>query len=173
MLYLIEQCIHPCVLILLTALVPVVPTNRDPHILIPPTVLLDETKTTFSPGCTHQPGLKVRWFPAPLRSHLFSSRAFHRFPPPSSHHFSLYICRHGLHLQITSRLISANLITLSHGFHRISNPWEAKALCASNYPCPLGYRVPIGWMLSVGDVPVPPVPLGAENCKYHKKSFTK
>jgi hypothetical protein len=29
MLYLIEQCIHPCILILLTALVSVVSTNRD------------------------------------------------------------------------------------------------------------------------------------------------
>ncbi|KAK1569372.1 hypothetical protein QYE76_008339 [Lolium multiflorum] len=57
-------------------------------------------------------------------------------------------------------LISANLIILSHGFHRISNPREAEALCASNYPCPPGYRVPTGWLLSVGGVPVPPVPLG-------------
>ncbi|KAK1660804.1 hypothetical protein QYE76_048963 [Lolium multiflorum] len=48
----------------------------------------------------------------------------------------------------------------SHGFHRISNPPEAEALCASNYPCPPGYRVPTGWLLSVGGVPVPPVPLG-------------
>jgi hypothetical protein len=39
-------------------------------------------------------------------------------------------------------------------------PKEAEALCASNYPCPPGYRVPTGWMLSVGGVPVPPVPLG-------------
>ncbi|KAK1605150.1 hypothetical protein QYE76_028823 [Lolium multiflorum] len=37
---------------------------------------------------------------------------------------------------------------------------EAEALCASNYPCPPGYRVPTGWLLSVGGVPVPPVPLG-------------
>src|SRR3954465_6088398 len=39
-------------------------------------------------------------------------------------------------------------------------PREAEALCASNYPCPPGYCVPVGWMLSVGGVPVPPVPLG-------------
>ena len=39
---------------------------------------------------------------------------------------------------------------------------EAEALCASNYPCPPGYRVPTGWMLSAGGVPVPPVPLGVE-----------
>src|SRR3954471_11062488 len=39
-------------------------------------------------------------------------------------------------------------------------PREAEALCASNYPYPPGYCVPVGWMLSVGGVPVPPVPLG-------------
>src|SRR3954469_23612078 len=39
-------------------------------------------------------------------------------------------------------------------------PKEAEALCASNYPCPSGYCVPVGWMLSTGGVPVPPVPLG-------------
>ncbi|KAK1627727.1 hypothetical protein QYE76_002042 [Lolium multiflorum] len=44
-------------------------------------------------------------------------------------------------------LISANLITLSHGFHRMSNTREAEALCASNYPCP-AYRVPTGWLLA-------------------------
>jgi len=37
---------------------------------------------------------------------------------------------------------------------------EAEALCASNYPCQPGYRIPTGWLLSVEDVPVPPVPLG-------------
>ena len=37
---------------------------------------------------------------------------------------------------------------------------EAEALCASNYPCPPGYGVPAGWMLSAGGVPVPPVPQG-------------
>ena len=39
-------------------------------------------------------------------------------------------------------------------------PREAEALCASNYPCPPGYRVPTGWLLSVGGVPVPPIPVG-------------
>jgi len=39
-------------------------------------------------------------------------------------------------------------------------PREAEALCASNYPCPPGYRVPTGWMLSAGGVPVPPMPQG-------------
>jgi hypothetical protein len=39
-------------------------------------------------------------------------------------------------------------------------PREAEALCASNYPCPPGYHVPAGWMLSTGGVPVPPVPQG-------------
>jgi hypothetical protein len=29
MLYLIEQCVYPCVLILPTSLVPVAPTSRD------------------------------------------------------------------------------------------------------------------------------------------------
>ncbi|KAK1609987.1 hypothetical protein QYE76_033660 [Lolium multiflorum] len=56
-------------------------------------------------------------------------------------------------------LISANLITLSHGFHRMSNTPEAEALCASNY-LPARYRVPTGWLLSVGGVPVPPIPVG-------------
>jgi hypothetical protein len=37
---------------------------------------------------------------------------------------------------------------------------EAEALCTSNYPCPPGYRVPAGWCLSAGGVPVPPTPLG-------------
>src|SRR3954451_22525859 len=54
-----------------------------------PTVLLHDRKTTFSTGCTHQPIVKVRVrvrvkFSAPLRSRLFSSRAFHRFSPLSS-----------------------------------------------------------------------------------------
>ena len=39
-------------------------------------------------------------------------------------------------------------------------PREAEALCASKYHCPPGYRVPTGGLLSVGGVPVPPVPLG-------------
>ena len=37
---------------------------------------------------------------------------------------------------------------------------EAEALSALNYPCPPGYGVPAGWMLSIGGVPVPPVPRG-------------
>ena len=37
---------------------------------------------------------------------------------------------------------------------------QAEALCAWNYPCPPGYRVPVGWWLSAGGVPVPPVPQG-------------
>jgi hypothetical protein len=37
---------------------------------------------------------------------------------------------------------------------------QAEELCASNYPCPLGYRVPAGWSLSTGGMPVPPVPHG-------------
>ena len=37
---------------------------------------------------------------------------------------------------------------------------QAEELCASNYPCPPGYRVPFGWSLSAGGVPVPPVPHG-------------
>ena len=79
-----------------------------------------------------QPRLKVCFFPpyffprhrvpalllpAPQRSRLISPCAFHRFPPPSSRHFSLYICRLGRHWHITSKLISATS-SLSHGFHR-------------------------------------------------------
>ena len=37
---------------------------------------------------------------------------------------------------------------------------EAEALSVLNYPCPPGYGVPAGWMLSIGGVPVPYVPLG-------------
>ena len=37
---------------------------------------------------------------------------------------------------------------------------QAEDLSASNYPCPPGYCVPAGWMLSAGGVPVPPVPHG-------------
>ncbi|KAK1610216.1 hypothetical protein QYE76_033889 [Lolium multiflorum] len=37
---------------------------------------------------------------------------------------------------------------------------QVEELCASNYPCPPGYRVPAGWSLSAGGVPVPPVPQG-------------
>ena len=37
---------------------------------------------------------------------------------------------------------------------------QVEELCASNYPCPPGYRVPTGWSLSAGGVPVPPVPQG-------------
>ena len=37
---------------------------------------------------------------------------------------------------------------------------QAEELSASNYPCPPGYCVPAGWMLSAGGVPVPPVPHG-------------
>ena len=37
---------------------------------------------------------------------------------------------------------------------------QVEPLCASNYPCPPGYRVPAGWWLTVGGVPVPPVPQG-------------
>ena len=37
---------------------------------------------------------------------------------------------------------------------------QAEELSASNYPCLPGYRVPAGWMLSAGGVPVPPVPQG-------------
>jgi hypothetical protein len=38
---------------------------------------------------------------------------------------------------------------------------EAEALCASHYPCPPGYWCPLGWRLSAGGVPVPPLPPGA------------
>jgi hypothetical protein len=37
---------------------------------------------------------------------------------------------------------------------------QVEELCASNYPCPPGYRVPAGWSLSAGGVPVPPLPQG-------------
>ncbi|KAK1627369.1 hypothetical protein QYE76_001684 [Lolium multiflorum] len=93
-------------------------------VLILPTALVPVAPT---------PVLKVCF---DLSSRLFSSRAFHRFPPLSSRLFSPM----------------ASIASLT--------PREAEALCASNYPCPPGYRVPTGWLLSVGGVPVPPVPLG-------------
>ena len=37
---------------------------------------------------------------------------------------------------------------------------QAEELSTSNYPCPPGYRVPTGWMLSTGGVSVPPIPQG-------------
>ena len=45
-----------------------------------------------------------------------SSRDFHRFPPSSSRHFSLYMWL-GRHCHITSKLVSATS-SLSYGFHR-------------------------------------------------------
>ncbi len=59
-----------------------------------------------------------------------------------------------------SRLISATSSLFPMASTVALTPREAEALCASNYPCPPGYCVPVGWMLSAGGVPVPPVPLG-------------
>lgn len=39
---------------------------------------------------------------------------------------------------------------------------QATALRNSNYPCPPGYLCPPGWSVSVGGVPVAPVPQGAD-----------
>ena len=59
-----------------------------------------------------------------------------------------------------SRLISATSSLFPMTSTVALTPREAEALCASNYPCPPGYCVPVGWILSAGGVPVPPVPLG-------------
>jgi hypothetical protein len=56
--------------------------------------------------------------------------------------FSLYICRSSLHLHITSRLLSANHITLSYGFHRISNPPGGGGTFCLKLPLPVGLPRP-------------------------------
>ena len=89
-----------------------------------------------------------------------SSRAFHRYPPLSSRHFSLYIC--GLAVIAISHLnsyLQPHHSSMAFTVPTLTYP-ETEALCASNYPCPPSYRVPAGWWLSAGGALVPPVPQG-------------
>ena len=100
------------------------------------------------------------------RATAFPPIFFPRFPPlpasvfPPFFHYiyvglaSIYISHLDSYLQTSSLSSIASIVSLT------PQEAEAEALCASNYPCPPGYRVPIGWKLSVGGVPVPPVPLG-------------
>ena len=65
---------------------------------------------------------------------------------------SIGIAHLNSYLQPHHSPMASNIPTLTYS--------EVDALCASNYPCPPGYRVPAGWCLSAGGVPVPPVPQG-------------
>src|SRR3954466_10200131 len=55
----------------------------------------------------------------------------------------------------------SSLRTMDNAYWAILTLEETEALCASSYPCPPGYRPPVGWMLSAGGVPVPPTPQGS------------
>jgi hypothetical protein len=95
---------------------------------------------------------------------VFPPIFFPRFPPffasvfPPFFHYiyvglaSIYISHLDSYLQTSSLSPMASIVSLT--------PREAEVLCASNYPCPPDYRVPTSWMLSIGGVPVPTVPLG-------------
>jgi hypothetical protein len=50
----------------------------------------------------------------------------------------------------------------NNGFGRHSlHQWEGRLLYATGYPAPPDFRVPGGWRLSAGGVPIPPPPQGA------------
>src|SRR3954465_4036745 len=55
----------------------------------------------------------------------------------------------------------SSLRTMDNAYWAILTLKETEVLCASNYPCPPGYRPPAGCMLSTRGVPVPPVPQGS------------
>ena len=51
----------------------------------------------------------------------------------------------------------------ANGFGRRSlNEWEGRLLYEAGYPAPPDMRTPQTWHLSVGGVPVPPLPVGAD-----------
>ena len=49
-----------------------------------------------------------------------------------------------------------------NGIRRALTRAEAILLAEGNYPCPVGMRLPHGWVLSAAGVPVPPLPQGPE-----------
>ena len=49
-----------------------------------------------------------------------------------------------------------------NGTRRALTRAEAILLAEGNYPCPVGMRLPHGWVLSAAGVPVPPLPQGPE-----------
>jgi hypothetical protein len=47
----------------------------------------------------------------------------------------------------------------NNGFGQCSlHQWEGRLLYAAGYPAPPDFRVPRGWRLSAGGVPIPPPP---------------
>jgi hypothetical protein len=50
---------------------------------------------------------------------------------------------------------------VTNGFGRRSlHQWEGRLLYMAGYPAPSDFRVPGGWRLSAGGVPIPPPPVG-------------
>jgi hypothetical protein len=50
----------------------------------------------------------------------------------------------------------------NNGFgHRSLHQWEDRLLHAASYMAPPDFRVPEGWRLSTGGIPIPPPPMGA------------
>ena len=45
---------------------------------------------------------------------------------------------------------------------RMLSPWEARLLREARYTAPSDTRLPRGWTLSAGGIPVPPVPDGQD-----------
>jgi hypothetical protein len=50
----------------------------------------------------------------------------------------------------------------ANGFgRRYLHEWEARLLYEAKYMAPPDFRCPVTWRLSVGGIPIPPVPHGA------------
>src|SRR3954467_12478188 len=78
------------------------------------------------------------FFPAIFLPAIFLPAIFSRqfFPPV---HY-IYICRVGLHCHCTSHI--CNVITLSHGFHRSTNPQGGGGALRLELPLPAGLLCP-------------------------------